>query len=92
MLIMKLLFLILIIASIFFRILYIWDFSIVLLVISCVIPVIFLIWILYLKHSLKIGFSVSEMTAEKGQPFTVSLNIENKSIFLVPMAEAVLEY
>ena len=65
MLIMKLLFLILIIASIFFRILYIWDFSIVLLVISCVIPVIFLIWILYLKHSLKIGFSVSEMTAEK---------------------------
>lgn len=92
MLIMKLLFLILIIASIFFRILYIWDFSIVLLVISCAIPVIFLIWILYLKHSLKIGFSVSEMTAEKGQPFTVSLNIENKSIFPVPKAEAVIEY
>jgi len=92
MLIMKFLFIILIIACIFFRILYIWDFSIVLLVVSCAVPVIFLIWTLYLKYSLKINFSVSEKTAGKGQPFTVTLNIVNKSIFPVSKAEAVIEY
>lgn len=92
MIIMKILFLILIIASIFFRILYVWDFSIVLLVISCVIPVFLFVWITYLKHTLKINFSVSEKTAEKGQSFTVTLNVENKSIFPVPKAEALIEY
>ncbi len=92
MIIMKILFLILITASIFFRILYIWDFSIVLLVISCVIPIFLFIWVTYLKYALKINFSVSEKTAEKGQPFTVTLNVENKSIFPVPKAEAVIEY
>lgn len=92
MIIMKILFLILIIASIFFRILYIWDFSIILLVISCVIPIFLFIWVIYLKHTLKINFSVSEKTAEKGQPFNVTLNVENKSIFPVPKAEAIIEY
>lgn len=92
MIMMKLLFLILIIACIFFRILYIWNFSIVLLVIVCTIPTVFLVWIIYLKHSLKINFSVSDKTAEKGKPFTVTLNIVNKSIFPAAKAEAVIEY
>lgn len=92
MIIMKILFLILIIISIFFRILYVWDFSIVLLVISCAIPVFLFTGIIYLKHTLKMNFSVSEKTAEKGQPFTVTLNVENKSIFPVSKAEAVIEY
>lgn len=92
MLMMKILFIILIITCIFFRILYIWDFSIILLAISCIIPTIFFIWTVYLKYTLKINFSVSEKTTEKGKPFTVTLNIKNNSIFPVSKAEAVIEY
>jgi len=38
------------------------------------------------------NFTISNTTAEKGQPFTVTLNVVNKSIFPCAKAEAVIEY
>ncbi|MDE5946887.1 MAG: DUF58 domain-containing protein [Oscillospiraceae bacterium] len=92
MIMMKLLFLILIIACIFFRILYIWNFSIALLAIVCTILFFCFIMVLSLKHSIKINLSVSENNAEKNTPFNVTLNVINKSIFPVAKAEAFISY
>lgn len=92
MLLAKILFLMLIIVCIFFYILYMWNFSLVLLVIFIALPVVMLVTALVTKYSTKAEFSVASKTTPKNTSFPVQLCIINNSIFPVGKAEAHIEY
>ncbi len=88
----KILFLILIVICIFFYILYIWDFSLILLIIFAVLPVVMFVTTLIAKYSIKAEFAVQNKTTPKNSSFPVQLCVTNKSIFPVGKAEAHIEY
>lgn len=92
MVLMKILFLILVIVCIVFYVLYVWDFSLVLLVVIASIPVIMFICLLIAKRSIKVQFELSGKSAAKNEAFDVQLRIENNSIIPIGKAEAVIEY
>lgn len=88
----KILFLILIIICIFFYILYMWNFSLILLIIFTVLPVVMFVTTLITKRSTKAEFAVQSKTTPKNTSFPVQLCITNNSIFPVGKAEAHIEY
>lgn len=92
MLFTKILFLILIIICAAFYVLYIWDFSLVLLIVIASMPIIMFVMLLITKLLIKVEFSVRDHTFVKNEPIDVQLCIENKSIFPVGKAEALIEY
>lgn len=92
MLLTKILFLILIIICTFFYILYIWDFALVLLVISLSLPLVMFVSTFITKFFLHADFALSDDTASKNENFPVQLCISNRSIFPLGKAEAYIEY
>ena len=92
MLIVKLLFLLLITISAFFYILYIGNFSLILLLIMCIFPIITFISLLITQHSLSASLTVATKSVLKNEPFDVHLTIKNKSVFPIAKAEATIEY
>lgn len=92
MLILKILFIILVIISAIFYIMYIWDFSLILLVIMSAVPVILLICTYITKRMMSVDFAVKNENASKRQEFPVQIQIQNRSIFPVGKAEAHIEY
>ncbi|MDE5583792.1 MAG: DUF58 domain-containing protein [Ruminococcus sp.] len=92
MILTKIFFLILIIICIFFYILYVWNFSLILLVIFTVLPVVMFITTLITKHLIKTDFAVQSKTTPKNSAFPVQLCVTNRSIFPVGKAEAHIEY
>ncbi|MDE6500530.1 MAG: DUF58 domain-containing protein [Ruminococcus sp.] len=92
MLIVKILFLLLIVICVFFYILYMWNFSLVLMIIFLVLPVVMFVTTLITKLSIKTEFAVQSKATPKNKSFPVQLCVTNKSIFPVGKAEAHIEY
>lgn len=92
MILTKILFLILIVICAFFYILYIWNFSLILLIIFVTLPVVMFVTTLITKHLIKAEFAVQNQTTPKNTSFPVQLCITNKSIFPIGKAEAHIEY
>lgn len=92
MVITKILFLLLIVICIFFYILYVWNFSLILLIIFVTLPVVMFVTTLITKLSTKTEFAVQSKTTPKNTSFPVQLCITNNSIFPVGKAEAHIEY
>ncbi|MCM1315335.1 MAG: DUF58 domain-containing protein [Alistipes senegalensis] len=92
MLITKILFILLIVICIFFYILYIWNFSLILMIIFIALPVVMFVTTLITKKMTKTEFAVPEKTTPKNNSFPVQLCITNNSIFPVGKAEAHIEY
>lgn len=88
----KILFLILIIICVFFYILYVWNFSLILLIIFVTLPVVMFVTTLITKHMIKAEFAVQNKTTPKNSSFPVQLCVTNKSIFPIGKAEAHIEY
>lgn len=88
----KFVFLMLLIISAFFYILYIPDFALVLLILFIALPVIMFIADIILKHSITTEISVRDTNVPKNQPFPVQICITNKSFIPVGRAEAHIEY
>lgn len=92
MFIIKLFYLILIIAAIIFYIMYLWDFALVLLVTLIAIPVFMFISLFITKRCMTVSMSVNSHTVQKNQSFPVQIKINNSSIFPIGKAEALIEY
>ncbi len=92
MLMSKILFLLLIVVCIFFYILYVWNFSLILLIIFITLPIVMFLTTLITKYSIKTEFAVQSKTTAKNTSFPVQLCITNKSIFPVGKAEVHIEY
>ncbi|MBQ6946315.1 MAG: DUF58 domain-containing protein [Ruminococcus sp.] len=92
MFIIRLFYIILIIAAIVFYIMYLWDFAIVLLIVLLAIPVFLLVSLWITKKNLKVSMSVNSKTIQKNQSFPVQIKIDNSSFFPVGKAEALIEY
>ncbi|MDE6035196.1 MAG: DUF58 domain-containing protein [Ruminococcus sp.] len=92
MLITKILFLLIIIICIFFYILYIWNFSLILMIIFMVLPVVMFATTLITKKMTKTEFAVPDKTTPKNNSFPVQLCVTNNSIFPIGKAEAHIEY
>lgn len=88
----KIFFFILIIICIIFYVLYVWDFSLVLLVVIASIPVIMFICMLIAKRSIRIEFALNSKSAAKNESFDVQLCITNSSFMPIGKAEAFIEY
>ena len=92
MIIIKLLFIVLIVICAVFYILYVWNFSLVLLVIFSVLPVIMYIITFIVKKKTTAEFALKNTTALKNESFPVQLCVTNNSIFPIGKAEAHIEY
>lgn len=92
MLALKFVFAALIIVCAVFYILYIGDFSLVLLIVMASVPVIMFVSLLITKKLMSAELAVNTRTASKNEPFDVQLCVSNRSIFPVGKAEAVIEY
>ena len=90
--IVKFFFLVLIVICFFFYILYLGNFSFVLLAVMCFLPIYMFVSLLITKKSVNIFLTVPNKMTAKNQPFNINLNIQNKCIFSVAKAEAVIEY
>lgn len=88
----KLFFVLLIIICAAFYILYIWDFSLVLLIVAVSVPILMYIMMTFTKRHITVNLALNEKTAAKNEPFNVQLCISNRSIFPVGKAEAHIEY
>lgn len=92
MLLMKILFIMLIIICAAFYILYIWDFSLILLIVIASLPIIMFLIVFSVKRRSDVSFAVKSTVAAKDESFNIQLCIENRSIFPIGKAEAVIEY
>ncbi|MDE6834746.1 MAG: DUF58 domain-containing protein [Ruminococcus sp.] len=92
MIITKILFLLLIVICIFFYILYVWNFSLILMIIFIALPVVMFVTTLITKKMTKTEFAVSSKTTPKNNSFPVQLCVTNDSIFPIGKAEAHIEY
>ena len=92
MLLTKILFIVLIIVCIFFRILYLGNFALVLLVIMITVPIIMFVTTYIAKRMIKVEFAVKDKVVAKDQSFPVQLVVTNNSIFPIGKAEAHIEY
>lgn len=88
----KIFFFILLIICIVFYILYIWDFSLVLLIVIAAIPAVMFVSLLYAKKNIIVEFAVKEKTAAKNENFSIQLCVNNKSFIPIGKAEAIIEY
>lgn len=92
MILVKIFFALLIVICAVFYVLYIWDFSLVLLIVISAIPVIMFFSLLIAKRSMRVEFAVNSKTASKNEPFDIQLCISNKSFIPIGKAEAIIEY
>lgn len=92
MILIKILFAVLIIVCAVFYVLYIWDFSLVLLIVIASLPVLMFLMLFITKKLISVELAVKSHSAAKNEPFDVQLCVENRSIFPVGKAEAVIEY
>lgn len=92
MLLTKIIYILLIIICTFFYVLYIWDFSLVLLVTLCAIPVIMFILLFITKRLISAELKIKDTAVAKNEAFDVQLSISNRSFFPIGKAEAVIEY
>lgn len=92
MILTKILFAVLILVCAAFYVLYIWDFSLILLVVIASVPIIMFIMLMITKKMLSVEFAVKNRSAAKNEPFDIQLCLENRSIFPVGKAEAIIEY
>lgn len=92
MILTKIFFLFLLIVCIAFYVLYVWDFSIILLIAAASLPVVMFICLLYAKRNIKIGFELLGKTAAKNEAFDIQLCVVNKSFIPIGKAEATIEY
>ncbi|MCD8188229.1 MAG: DUF58 domain-containing protein [Ruminococcus sp.] len=88
----KFMFIFLIVISAAFYVLYVWDFSLVLLIVVIALPVLMFIMTLITKKLITVSLNVKETTAAKNELFDIQLSISNRSIFPVAKAEAFIEY
>lgn len=92
MLLTKIIYILLIIICTFFYVLYIWDFSLVLLVTLCAIPVIMFFLLFITKRLISAELKIKDTAVAKNEAFDVQLSISNRSFFPIGKAEAVIEY
>ncbi len=92
MFIIRFFYIILLIASIIFYIMYLGDFALVLLITIIAIPVFLLISLFITKHNINVELAANSLTVMKNQSFPVQIKINNSSIFPVGKAEAKIEY
>lgn len=88
----KIIFILMIIICAAFYVLYIWDFSLVLLIVIASIPPLMFIMLFITKKLIKAEFSISEKTASKNENFHIHICVNNRSIFPIGKAEAYIEY
>lgn len=88
----KILFLVLILVCAAFYILYVWDFSLVLLIAVSALPVIMFITTYITKRLITVEFAVKDSTNAKNTDIPVQLVVNNRSLFPVGKAEAHVEY
>lgn len=92
MLIIKLLFLIIAIVCAAFYVLYVWDFSFVLMIVMLLLPAAMYIITFITKKLISAEIRSRTHTASKNESFDVQLCVNNRSIFPVGKAEALIEY
>ena len=92
MILTKILFIILIIVCLCFYVLYVWDFSLILLIIIAALPVIMFIITYIAKRNITVEFAVKDKNVPKNKDFPVQLVVTNDSIFPIGKAEAHIEY
>lgn len=92
MFIMKLLFLLLLIISAVFYIMYLWDFALILLIIMLVLPIAMFLIAFITSRMMSVSFNMLEDSAVKNENFPVQLCISSRSPFPVGKAEAHIEY
>lgn len=92
MFIIRLFYVILLIACIVFYIMYLWDFALVLLITMLAVPVFLFISLLIAKFSIEVDFRAQDNCVQKNNNFPLFINIANKSIFPIGKAEAFIEY
>ncbi len=92
MFIMKLMFAVLIFVCAAFYLLYIWDFSLILLIVVAALPAVMFILLLIAKRSISVKFAVKSTTVSKNENFDIQLCVENRSILPIGKAEAFIEY
>lgn len=92
MVLIKLLFAALIIVCAVFYVLYIWDFSLVLLVVIIAVPILMFVSLLITKYLISVEFAVKSTAATKNEVFDIQLCVSNRSVFPVGKAEAIIEY
>ena len=88
----KILFILVILICAAFYILYVWNFSLVLLIVFVTLPVLMFLTSLISKLMLKADFAVKEKTSPKNSDFSVQLCVANRGIIPVGRAEACIEY
>lgn len=88
----KIFFLILIIVCVFFYILYIGEFSLILLIIVSAVPVWMFISAYSMKKLISVELGIQNKSIPKNQPFNVKLEVSNESIFSCARAEAIISY
>jgi hypothetical protein rflaF_11145 len=92
MIITKIVFLLMIIICVMFYILYLWDFALVLLVVTAALPLVMFIAALILKHNIKAEIIITEQSVSKNHAFPVQLCLTNKSFIPIGKAEARIDY
>lgn len=92
MVIIKLLFLILAVVCAAFYVLYVWEFSFVLMIVMLLFPAAMYIITFITKKLISADIKALTHTAAKNETFDVQLCINNRSIFPVGKAEALIEY
>lgn len=92
MFIIRLFYVILLIACVIFYIMYLWDFALVLLITMIVVPIVMFITLLITKCNIGVDFLTNSNTVQKNQGFPVQIRIINRSFFPVGKAEANIEY
>ncbi len=92
MFVIRLFYVILLIASIIFYIMYLGDFALVLLIAVIAIPVFMFISLFITKRNISVELTVNSSSVQKNQSFPVQIKVDNKSIFPVGKAEANIEY
>lgn len=88
----KFFFIVLIIICFLFYVLYIGDFSLILLIIISALPVYMFVTLLITKFSLSSKLVAYGKNFTKNEPFDVKLTVKNRSIFSCAKAEAVIKY
>ncbi len=92
MVLVKILFAVLILVCAAFYILYVGDFSFVLLVVMCALPILMFIMVMVTRKGIRADFKINEKSAAKGEAFNIQIYVKNKSIFPVGKAVALVEY
>lgn len=89
---MKILIILLIFVCVAFFVLYVGDFSLVLLITVIALPIVMFIMLLSVKLRSRVNIILSSDTASKKEVFDITLCVDNKSMIPVGKAVAVVDY